>query len=62
MNKFKQFIYSKRFVIGIIAVFQMITFVWMVTQLYTVGTITYILLVAFSIFIMLYMIEKDNMN
>ena len=62
MNKFKQFIYSKRFVIGIIAVFQMITFEWVVIQLYTGGTIICILLVAFSIFMMLYMLEKDNMN
>ena len=62
MNKFKQFIYSKRFIIGILALFQMAAFMWMTTKLYAVGTFAYILLMVFSILIMLYMFEKDNMN
>ncbi len=62
MNKLKQFLYSKRFIIGILALFQAALFIWMTTQLYSVGTFAYILLSVFSVLIMLYVFEKDNMN
>ena len=62
MNNFKQLLYSKRFMIGILALFQGALFVWMTTQLYTVGTFAYVLLSVFSVLIMLYIFEKDNMN
>ena len=62
MNKIKRILYSKRFMIGILAIFQVALFVWMTKRLYTVGTLAYVLLTLFSILIMLYVFEKDNMN
>ena len=62
MNKFKQFIYSKRFIIGIMGVFQLALFFWLTTKLYTVGSATYVLLALFSMLIMLYVFEKDNIE
>ena len=62
MNKFKQFIYSKRFIIGIMGMFQLALFFWLTTKLYAVGSVTYVLLSLFSMLIMLYVFEKDNMN
>jgi len=62
MNKFKQFVYSKRFIAGIIALFQTWMFFFLTTKLYTVGSTAYVLLMIFSVLIMLYVFEKDNMN
>ena len=62
MNKFKQFIYTKRFMVGFMAMFQLWLFFFLSTKLYTVGSTVYALLTIFSILIMLYVLEKDNMN
>ncbi len=62
MNKLKQFIYSKRFIVGLMAIFQVWLFFFLTTKLYTVGSTAYALLTIFSILIMLYVFEKDNMN
>ncbi|MBR6610169.1 MAG: PLDc_N domain-containing protein [Oscillospiraceae bacterium] len=62
MNKLKQFVYSKRFIAGIFALFQLRLFFFLTTKLYTVGSTAYTLLTIFSILIMLYILEKDNMN
>ena len=62
MNKLKQFVYSKRFIAGILALFQLWLFFFLTTKLYTVGSTAYTLLTIFSILIMLYILEKDNMN
>ena len=62
MNKFKQFVYSKRFIIGIMGLFQLWLFFFLTTKLYAVGSTAYALLTFFSVLIMLYVLEKDNMN
>ena len=62
MNKFKQFVYSKRFIAGIMAMFQLWLFFFLTTKLYTVGSTAYMLMTVFSMLILLYVFEKDNMN
>ena len=62
MNKFKQFFFSKRFIIGIVALLQVVLFFMLTTRLYAAGSTAYFLLMVFSIMIMLYVFEKDNMN
>ncbi len=62
MNKFKQFFFSKRFIVGILALIQVSMFFIISTSLYEVGSRAYLLLTIFSTLIMLYVFEKDNMN
>ena len=62
MNKFKRFVYSKRFIVAIVAVLQIALFFVLTTKLYSMGTLAYVLLTVFSVLVMFYLLEKDNMN
>lgn len=62
MNKLKQFFFSKRCIIGIVAIMQVTLFFMLTTSLYAMGSTAYLMLMVFSILIMLYVFEKDNMN
>lgn len=62
MNKIKRFIYSRRFIVAIVAILQLILFFVLTEKLYTMGATIYVLLTLFSAFVMLYLLEKDDMN
>lgn len=62
MNRLKRFLLSKRFIAGILAVFQICLFFVLSTRLYATGTIVYLIMTIFSIMVMLYLLEKDNVN
>ena len=62
MKKIKRLLLSKRFLIGLVACVQIVLFVFITSELYIVGSTAYILLTIFSVFVMLYLFEKDNMN
>ena len=62
MNKLKRFVYSKRFLVAIVAVLQILLFFILAKKLYTMGTLFYVLLTVFSVLVMMYLLEKDNMN
>ena len=62
MRKFLRFIFSKRFIAVVLAGVQITGFILLTTRLYTLGSAIYAFLTIFSIAIMLYLFEKDNLN
>ena len=62
MRKFLRLVFSKKFIVIILALVQIIGFFLLTTQLYTVGSTIYFVLIMFSIAIMLYLFERDNLN
>lgn len=62
MAKLLRFIFSKRFLAAVLALFQIGLFVTLITKFYTVGPTVYLLMMLFSIGVMLYLFERDNLN
>ena len=62
MQKILKFVFSKKFMAVILALFQIVLFVVLVTRLYTLGSAIYVMMMVFSIAVMLFLFEKDNLN
>ena len=62
MRKILRFIFSKRFIAVLLALIQITTFILLTSRLYTLGSSIYMALMVFSIGIMLYLFERDNLN
>ncbi|MEG1782517.1 MAG: cardiolipin synthase [Oscillospiraceae bacterium] len=62
MQKFIRFIFSRRFIAVVLALFQFTLFSKLITDFYTVGPSIYLFMTVFSIAVMLYIFEKDNLN
>ncbi|MBR2504180.1 MAG: cardiolipin synthase [Oscillospiraceae bacterium] len=62
MRKILKFVFSKKFMAVVLALFQMTLFAVLVTKLYTFGSAIYLFMTVFSIAVMLYLFEKDNLN
>ena len=62
MRKFIRFMFSRRFLAVVLALFQFVFFSVLITKFYTVGPSIYLLMTVFSIAVMLYIFEKDNLN
>ncbi len=62
MQKFKKFFFTRKFFIVLLALFQIIFFITITFKFYTAGATIYLLMTIFSVLIMLYMFERDDMN
>ena len=62
MRKILRFVFSKRFIAVTLALIQITGFMLLTTRLYTIGSTIYMVLMVFSIGIMLYLFERDNLN
>ena len=62
MGKFLKFIFSKKFILIILGLFQICFFMFLVTKFYTIGSAVYVLMTIFSIGVMMYLFERDNLN
>ena len=62
MQKFKRFLFSKKFFIGILAVVQVVLFYMLAVRFYTAGAIVYFMMIMFSLLTMLYIFERDDLN
>lgn len=62
MQKFKRFLFSKRFFAAVLALLQITLFYLLSVRFYTAGAVIYVLMTIFSVFIMLYIFERDDMN
>ena len=62
MQKILKFVFSKKFMAVILALFQFVLFAVLVTRLYTLGSAIYVMMMVFSIAVMLFLFEKDNLN
>ncbi|MEG2928801.1 MAG: cardiolipin synthase [Oscillospiraceae bacterium] len=62
MRKLLRFVFSKRFLAAVLAVIQLLIFFVLMTKFYTIGPTIYILMTVFSIAILLYLFERDNLN
>jgi len=62
VRKILRFIFSKRFIAVLLALIQITTFILLTSRLYTLGSSIYMALMVFSIGIMLYLFERDNLN
>jgi len=62
MQKIKRFLFSKRFFTGLLALVQLAVFNALTVRFYTAGAWIYFLMIVFSVFVMLYLFEKDDLN
>ena len=62
MQKIIRFVFSKKFMAIILAAFQIFLFFVIITKFYKVGTAIYFVMTVFSIGVMLYLFERDNIN
>ena len=62
MRKISRLVFSKRFVAAVLAIVQIATFMVLTSRLYTIGSTIYFILIVFSIGVMLYLFERDNLN
>ena len=62
MRKFLRFVFSKKFIVVLLALIQILAFIMLTTRLYTIGSAIYVVLIMFSIGVMLYLFERDNLN
>lgn len=62
MRKVLRFVFSKRFIASVLAVFQFGIFFVLITKFYQFGPAIYLFMTIFSIFVMLYLFERDNLN
>lgn len=62
MRKILRFIFSKKFLGLMLALVQITGFFFLTTKLYTLGSSIYFTAMVFSIGIMLYLFERDNLN
>ena len=62
MQKLLKFIFSKKFLAVVLGLFQMALFIVLVLKFYTIGPAIYFAMTFFSIIIMLYLFERDNLN
>ena len=62
MQKIKKFFFTRKFFIVLLALFQICFFITITFRFYTAGAAVYLLMTIFSVLIMLYMFERDDMN
>ncbi len=62
MQKFIRFLFSKKFLAIVLGLFQIVLFTVLITRFYTIGPAIYLFMTLFSILIMLYLFERDNLN
>lgn len=62
MKKFVRFILTKRFWAVVLAIVQLFVFAGLIKSFYTLGTTVYLLMILFSVAVMMYILEKDNLN
>ena len=62
MRKLARFLFSKRFMAIVLAVFQIILFFVLTTSFYTIGPAIYFTMTVISIGVMMYLFERDNLN
>ena len=62
MRKLLRFVFSKRFMAIMLALFQITLFFVLITRFYTIGPAIYFTMTVFSIAVMLYLFERDNLN
>ena len=62
MRKLLRFLFSKRFVAIILALFQITLFFVLITSFYTIGPTIYFTMTIISIGVMMYLFERDNLN
>ena len=62
MQKLLRFIFSRRFLATILALLQLSIFMVLITEFYTIGPAIYLFMTIFSIAVMLYLFERDNLN
>ncbi|MBR5520413.1 MAG: cardiolipin synthase [Oscillospiraceae bacterium] len=62
MQKLKRFIFSRKFLVILRAFFQIGFFMAITVRFYTAGTVVYMLMMVFSVLIMVYLFERDDMN
>ena len=62
MRKLLKFVFSKKFLAVVLALFQILLFVVLVSKFYTLGSAVYFMMMVFSVAVMLYLFERDNLN
>ena len=62
MRKLLRFLFSKRFIAIILALFQITLFFVLITRFYTIGPTIYLVMTIISIGVMMYLFERDNVN
>ena len=62
MRKVIKFLFSKKFIVSLLGLVQILIFIAFTTKLYTLGTAVYLLMTIFSVGVMLFLFEKDNLN
>ncbi|MBQ8604853.1 MAG: cardiolipin synthase [Oscillospiraceae bacterium] len=62
MNKLKRFVFTRKFFIVLLALFQICFFLTLTVRFYTAGAAIYMLMTILSVLIILYMFERDDMN
>ncbi len=62
MQKLLRFLFSKRFIVCVLAVFQLAFFMIFMDGLFVLSPNVYVLMIVFSVLVMLYIFERDNLN
>ena len=62
MRKLLKFVFSKKFLAVVLALFQILLFAVLVSKFYTLGSAVYLMMMVFSVAVMLYLFERDNLN
>ena len=62
MRKLLKFVFSKKFLTSVLALLQILMFIVLVSRFYTLGSAVYLMMTVFSVAVMLYLFERDNLN
>lgn len=62
MRKLLKFVFSKKFLASVLALLQILMFIVLVSRFYTLGSAVYLMMTVFSVAVMLYLFERDNLN
>ena len=62
MHKLLRFVFSRRFIIVVLALVQLLVFTVLITKFYTIGPTVYFFMTLFSIMVILYLFERDYIN